>query len=86
LTLDVPTAGAGSVFGASLSAAWAGKVQSVVTARIQRGRALSRSMYVDQIAALVSLVALINAANRINVIVRNPAGSYVLGMFAAMTS
>ncbi|MDT2008691.1 carboxymuconolactone decarboxylase family protein [Rhodococcus opacus] len=40
----------------------------------------------DQIAALVSLVALINAANRMNVIVRNPAGSYEPGMFAAMTS
>ena len=40
----------------------------------------------DQIAALVSLVALINAANRINVIVRNPAGSYEPGMFASMTS
>jgi AhpD family alkylhydroperoxidase len=38
----------------------------------------------DQVAALVSLVALINAANRINVIVRNPAGSYEPGMFAAM--
>ena len=36
----------------------------------------------DQIAALVSLVALVNAANRINVIVRNPAGSYEPGMFA----
>ena len=40
----------------------------------------------DQIAALVSLVALINAANRINVIVRNPAGSYGPGMFASMSS
>jgi AhpD family alkylhydroperoxidase len=40
----------------------------------------------DQIAALVSLVALINAANRFNVIVRNPAGSYEPGMFADMTS
>jgi AhpD family alkylhydroperoxidase len=40
----------------------------------------------DQIAALVSLVALINAANRINVIVRNPAGSYEPGMFADLTS
>ncbi|MCP3804644.1 carboxymuconolactone decarboxylase family protein [Allokutzneria sp. A3M-2-11 16] len=38
----------------------------------------------DQIAALVLLVALINAANRINVIVRNPAGSYEAGMFARM--
>jgi alkylhydroperoxidase family enzyme len=40
----------------------------------------------DQIAALVSLVALINAANRFNVIVRNPAGSYQPGMLASMTS
>jgi AhpD family alkylhydroperoxidase len=40
----------------------------------------------DQIAALVCLVALINAANRINVIARNPAGSYQPGMFASMTS
>jgi AhpD family alkylhydroperoxidase len=39
----------------------------------------------DQIAALVSLVALINAANRMNVIVRNPAGSYEPGMFESMT-
>jgi AhpD family alkylhydroperoxidase len=36
----------------------------------------------DEIAALVSVVALINAANRMNVIVRNPAGSYQPGMFA----
>ncbi|MFC5262675.1 carboxymuconolactone decarboxylase family protein [Kribbella qitaiheensis] len=40
----------------------------------------------DQIVALVALVALINAANRMNVIVRNPAGSYEPGMFAALTS
>jgi AhpD family alkylhydroperoxidase len=39
----------------------------------------------DQIAALVSLVAMINAANRMNVIVRNPAGSYEPGMFANFT-
>jgi AhpD family alkylhydroperoxidase len=38
----------------------------------------------DQLAALISLVALINAANRINVIVRTPAGSYEAGMFADM--
>ncbi|MGX7824523.1 carboxymuconolactone decarboxylase family protein [Actinokineospora sp. 24-640] len=38
----------------------------------------------DQIAALVSLVALVNAANRMNVIVRNPAGSYEPGMYANM--
>ncbi|TCO30088.1 AhpD family alkylhydroperoxidase [Kribbella steppae] len=37
----------------------------------------------DQIAALVSLVALINAANRMQVIVRNPGGSYQPGMFAS---
>lgn len=37
----------------------------------------------DQTVALVSLVALINAANRLNVIVRNPAGAYEPGMFAA---
>jgi AhpD family alkylhydroperoxidase len=40
----------------------------------------------DQTAALVCLIALINAANRINVIVRNPAGSYKPGMFASMTN
>jgi AhpD family alkylhydroperoxidase len=40
----------------------------------------------DQIAALVCLVALINAANRLNVIVRNPAGSYEPGMFAIKSS
>jgi hypothetical protein len=38
------------------------------------------------VAALVCLVALINAANRMNVIVRNPAGSYEPGMFAEMSS
>ncbi len=40
----------------------------------------------DQLAALVCLVALINAANRINVIARNPAGSYEPGMFARLTT
>lgn len=35
----------------------------------------------EQAAALVCLVASINAANRLNVIVRNPAGSYEPGMF-----
>jgi AhpD family alkylhydroperoxidase len=39
----------------------------------------------DEVAALVSLVALINAANRMNVIVRTPAGSYEPGMFAEFT-
>ncbi|MBG6101886.1 carboxymuconolactone decarboxylase family protein [Micromonospora vinacea] len=37
----------------------------------------------DQIAALVSLVALINAANRLAVIVHQKGGSYQPGMFAA---
>jgi AhpD family alkylhydroperoxidase len=40
----------------------------------------------DQIAALVSLVAFVNAANRLNVIVRNQGGSYEPGMFAGITS
>jgi len=40
----------------------------------------------DQIAALVCLVGMINAANRMNVIVRNPAGSYEPGMFASTSS
>ena len=38
----------------------------------------------DQIAALVSLVALINAANRLAVIVHQKGGSYEPGMFASM--
>jgi AhpD family alkylhydroperoxidase len=38
----------------------------------------------DQIGALVCLVGMINAANRMNVIVRNPGGSYEPGMFAAL--
>ncbi|MCU7820805.1 carboxymuconolactone decarboxylase family protein [Kitasatospora sp. DSM 101779] len=37
----------------------------------------------DRIAALVSLVALINAANRLAVIVHQKGGSYEPGMFAA---
>lgn len=37
----------------------------------------------DQTAALVSLVALINAANRLAVIVHQKGGSYEAGMFAA---
>lgn len=40
----------------------------------------------DQIAALVSLIAMINANNRLNVIVRNPGGSYQSGMFADMAN
>ena len=39
----------------------------------------------DQIAALVSLVALINATNRLAVIVRQQGGSYEPGMFASIT-
>lgn len=35
----------------------------------------------DQIAALVSLIALINAYNRMNVIIRQPAGSYQPGQW-----
>jgi AhpD family alkylhydroperoxidase len=38
----------------------------------------------DQIGALVCLVSMINAATRMNVIVRNPGGSYEPGMFAAL--
>ena len=38
----------------------------------------------DQIAALVALVALINAANRLAVIVRQQGGSYQPGMFASL--
>ncbi|MDT0468824.1 carboxymuconolactone decarboxylase family protein [Streptomyces gibsoniae] len=38
----------------------------------------------DQTAALVSLVAMINAANRLAVIVHQRGGSYEPGMFAAM--
>jgi AhpD family alkylhydroperoxidase len=39
----------------------------------------------DQIAALVSLVAMINAANRLGVILRQQGGSYEPGMFASFT-
>src|ERR671926_264102 len=39
----------------------------------------------DQVAALVCLVALINAANRLAVIVHQKGGSYEPGMFAALT-
>ena len=38
----------------------------------------------DQIVALVCLIAMINASNRLNVIVRNPGGSYEPGMFASI--
>ena len=40
----------------------------------------------DQVAALICQVALINAANRMNVIARTPAGSYEPGMFSEFTS
>ncbi|MEU6782197.1 carboxymuconolactone decarboxylase family protein [Nonomuraea angiospora] len=39
----------------------------------------------DQITALVYLVAMINAANRLGVIVRTQGGSYEPGMFASMS-
>ncbi|MEU7409584.1 carboxymuconolactone decarboxylase family protein [Streptomyces sp. NPDC042638] len=35
----------------------------------------------EQLAALVGIIALINAYNRANVVVRQPAGDYVPGMF-----
>ncbi len=35
----------------------------------------------DGLTALVSLIALMNAMNRLNVSVRSPAGSYVVGQF-----
>ncbi|MFC4115033.1 carboxymuconolactone decarboxylase family protein [Nonomuraea zeae] len=40
----------------------------------------------DQIVALVSVIAMINANNRLNVIVRNPGGSYEPGMFNNMAN
>ena len=40
----------------------------------------------DQIAAMVCLVAMINAANRLGVIVRQKGGSYQPGMLASFTS
>ncbi|KAA2257549.1 carboxymuconolactone decarboxylase family protein [Solihabitans fulvus] len=48
--------------------------------------ALAREHYDDdQLAALVCLVAQINAANRMAVIVRQKGGSYEPGMFAAVS-
>ncbi|MER7182144.1 carboxymuconolactone decarboxylase family protein [Streptomyces hyaluromycini] len=35
----------------------------------------------DQLAALTTLIAVINAYNRINIITQQPAGSYKVGMF-----
>ncbi len=40
----------------------------------------------DQIGALVCLVAMVNAANRLGVILRQKGGSYEPGMFASLTS
>jgi AhpD family alkylhydroperoxidase len=40
----------------------------------------------DQVAALVCLVALINAANRLGVLVHQRGGSYEAGMFATATA
>jgi len=40
----------------------------------------------DQVGALICLVGMINAANRMNVIVHNPGGSYEAGMFAELSS
>jgi len=40
----------------------------------------------DQIAALVCVVAMINAANRLGVIVHQKGGSYEPGMFDSLTS
>ena len=40
----------------------------------------------DQISALVSLVAMINASNRLSVIVNALGGSYQPGMFDSMSS
>jgi len=40
----------------------------------------------DQITALICVVAMINAANRLGVIVHQKGGSYEPGMFASMTS
>jgi AhpD family alkylhydroperoxidase len=40
----------------------------------------------DQVAALVYLVAMINAANRLGVMTRMPGGSYQPGMFDSITN
>lgn len=49
--------------------------------------ALARKHYDDdQLAALICVIGLINAANRMNVIVRQPAGSYRSGMLAEFVS
>ncbi len=49
--------------------------------------AQARKHYDDnQIAALVALVAMINAANRMAVLVHQKGGSYEVGMFGSMTA
>ena len=40
----------------------------------------------DQIAALIAEIAMINAANRLAVIVHQKGGAYEVGMFAAAVS
>ncbi|MFI5732731.1 carboxymuconolactone decarboxylase family protein [Kribbella sp. NPDC051587] len=40
----------------------------------------------EQLAALITLVGVINAANRMNVIAQTPAGSYQPGMFQALVN
>jgi alkylhydroperoxidase family enzyme len=42
-------------------------------------RAAAAKHYDDQLGALVSLIALINVYNRVNVITRQPAGDYQPG-------
>jgi len=38
----------------------------------------------DEVGTLVCIIAMLNAATRMNVIVRNPGGSYEPGMFASL--
>ena len=38
----------------------------------------------DEVGTLVALISFINSANRFNVIVRNPGGSYEPGVFDSM--
>ena len=40
----------------------------------------------DQLVALITVIAMINANNRLNVILRNPGGSYEPGMFTGLAS
>nr|WP_279580793.1 carboxymuconolactone decarboxylase family protein [Fodinicola feengrottensis] len=50
------------------------------------GRRYASTTTMTETAALLCLVALINAANRLNVMVRTPAGSYQPGMFDTLVS